>query len=140
MNDAFSVRRVQRIGNFDSQIEQQLHIERPARNPMLQRDAFQKFHRDERVAVLLADFVDGADVGMVQRGSGAGLAAETLQSLRIARNIFRQEFQSNEAAEFGIFRFVNNAHAPAAQFFQDAVMSNRAANRRLRFRHEWRTV
>ena len=107
---------------------------------MLQRHAFQKFHGDERVAILLANFVDGADVGMIQRRCGASFAAETFQCLRIARDVFRQEFQRDKAAELGIFRFVNDAHTAASQFFQDAIVGDGAADRRLRFRHEWRTV
>ena len=106
---------------------------------MLQRHAFQKFHGDEGMSVLLADFVDGADVGMIQGGSGARFAAETFEGLRIAGNVFGQKFQGDEAAEFSVLGLVNNAHAPAAQFFEDAIMRNRAADRRLRFRHEWRT-
>jgi hypothetical protein len=35
-----------------------------------------------------------------------------------------KKFQSDEAAKFGIFGFVNNAHAAAAQLFEDAVMRN----------------
>jgi hypothetical protein len=59
--------------------------------------------------------------------------------LRVARDVFREKFQRDEAAEFGVFGLINDAHASAAQFFQDAVVSNRAADRRLRFVHEWRT-
>jgi hypothetical protein len=33
---------------------------------MLQRLPVQKFHGDEALALVLANFVDGADVGMVQ--------------------------------------------------------------------------
>ena len=139
MDDALGVRRVQRVGNFDSQVEQQLHVQRTPGNTVLQRHALQEFHGDEGMAVLLADFVYGADVGMIQRGSRASFAAEAFEGLRVARDVFRQEFQRDEAAEFGVFRFVNYTHASAAQFFQDAVMSNRPADRRLRFRHEWRT-
>ena len=41
-----------------------------ARNTVLQGHAVQKLHGDEGLTIVLADFVDGADVGMVQGGSG----------------------------------------------------------------------
>ncbi len=71
---------------------------------------------------MLADFVDGADVGMIQGGSGAGFAAKTFERLRIAGEIVGQKFQRNEAAEFSVFGFVNHAHAAATEFFDDAVV------------------
>jgi len=37
----------------------------------------------ECAPVLLADIVNGADVGVIQGGSSFSLAAKTLQSLRI---------------------------------------------------------
>jgi hypothetical protein len=36
-----------------------------AGNTMIQRHAFQELHHDERLAFILRDFVDSADVGMV---------------------------------------------------------------------------
>ena len=56
-----------------------LGLQRPARDAVLQRHAVQKLHGDERLAVLLADVVDRADVGMVQRGGGLRLALEAAQ-------------------------------------------------------------
>ena len=66
---------------------------------VLQRHAVEKFHRDEALALVLADFVDGADVGMVQRGSGAGFAAKTFESLRVLRNVVGKEFEGDKATE-----------------------------------------
>jgi hypothetical protein len=37
---------------------------------MLERRAIEKFHGDESLAILLADVVNGADIGVVQRGGG----------------------------------------------------------------------
>ena len=41
---------------------------------MLQRQPVQKLHRDEGLAVLLVNLVDGADIRMVERRSGLRLA------------------------------------------------------------------
>ena len=59
--------------------------------------AVEKLHRDEGVAALFADFVNGADVGMVQRGCGSRLALEAVERLRVARQLLRQKFQRDEA-------------------------------------------
>src|ERR1700722_4041678 len=98
MNDSLGVRRVQRVGNLDAQIEQHLHFQWTPGNAVLQRHAFQKFHGDKGMSVLLADLVNRADVRMVQRGSSTSFAAETFERLRVARNVFREKFQSDEAS------------------------------------------
>jgi len=54
---------------------------------VLHREAVQKLHGDEAFAFVLADFVDGADIGMVQGGSGPRLAPESLERLRVLRDI-----------------------------------------------------
>ena len=89
---------------------------------MLQRHTIQIFHGDEALAFVFADFVDGADVGMVQGGGGAGFPAEAFQSLRICGHIIGQELEGDEAAERGVLGLVNHTHPPAAQFLDDAVV------------------
>ena len=51
----------------------------------------QKLHGDERLAVLLANVVNGADVGMIQSGSRLSFALETGQGLRVAGNFVEAE-------------------------------------------------
>ncbi len=41
-------------------------------------------HRDERLTILLSDFVDGAVVGVVQSRNSAGLTAKTFQCQRVS--------------------------------------------------------
>src|SRR5664280_792640 len=48
--------------------------------------------------VFLADVVDGADVGMIERGGGPSFAAKTLQRLRITGDIIRKKFEGNKPA------------------------------------------
>ena len=64
---------------------------------MLESHTFQIFHGDERQAVLFANVVNGADVGMVQSRSGLCLALKAVESLGIASDVIGQEFQSNKA-------------------------------------------
>ena len=79
MNDAGGVRGIQCVGDLDPERQEQLEIDpRPPGDALLQRGALQILHHDERAAVLLADVVNGADVGMIQRGRGSGLALKAI--------------------------------------------------------------
>ncbi len=92
VNDAFRVRRIQRVRDFDSQRQQKFLRYRAPVNAMLQRHSFQKFHGDKRMPVLLADIVNGADVGMIQRRGRLRLALKAGQHVRVSRDVWRQEF------------------------------------------------
>ena len=128
MNDALGVRCVERVGDFDGQSEERLVVERASGDAMLEGRALEKLHGDEGLAFVPADFVDGADVGMVQRGGGARFSAKAFERLRILRKIVGQEFQRDEAAEFGVLGLVDDAHAAAAEFFEDVVTGDRLAD------------
>jgi hypothetical protein len=97
MNDSLGVRGVQRVGDFDADVEQAVHFQRVAVHSVLQRSAVEKFHGDEGFAVFFADIVDGANAGMVQGGSGLRLALEAPEGLLVARNFRGQKFQRDEA-------------------------------------------
>ena len=53
---------------------------------------------------MIADFVDGVDVGVVERGSGPRLTAEPLERLRVVSHLVGQKLESDEAAEVCILR------------------------------------
>ena len=89
---------------------------------MLQRHAIEKFHSDEGLAVLLANVMNRADVGMVQGGSGLCLALEAAERLRIASHLIGQKFESNKPAQPGILGLVNHAHAASTQLLDNSVM------------------
>ena len=95
---------------------------------MLQRHAIQEFHGNEGMAVVFADFVDRANVWMIECRGSTGLATEALQRLRLIGHVVGQEFEGDETAEFGVFGLVNDAHAAAAKLFEDAVMRDGSAD------------
>src|ERR1700679_2627167 len=125
MNDALRVSGVKSVGNFDGDVEQSVEFEGPAIDEVLQGGAVQKLHGDESFAVLFADIVDGANVGMIQRGGCLRFTLESAQGLLVAGNFVGKKFQRDEAPQAGVFGFVNDAHASAAETFDDAVMGNR---------------
>src|SRR5262245_61894601 len=135
MNDAFDMRRIERVGNFRSQEEQHIGAEWLAGNQAAQGHAVQEFHSDERAPGLLSDFVDGANIWMIQSRGGLSFALETSQGVVIVDNFIGNELQRDKSAEDGVFRLVHHAHSAAAQLFQDAVVRNGLADKKLRVSH-----
>jgi hypothetical protein len=68
---------------------------------MLERRALEILHRDERFSVLLADVVNGADIGMVEGRGSLRLTLETAQCQRIAGNIVGKELKRDETMQSG---------------------------------------
>ena len=71
------VRGVEGIGDREGDVDEDRHVHRPAREPLLERLAFEQFHRDERR--IGADVVDRADVRVVERRGGSRFALKALQ-------------------------------------------------------------
>jgi hypothetical protein len=74
-------------------------VERRVRDASRERPSLQELHHDERVAILLADLMNRADVRMVQRGGGACFGLESFQRLRMGGHVIRQELEGDVAAE-----------------------------------------
>ena len=71
--------------------------------------------------------MNGANVGMIERGSGAGFALKTLEGQLVFGKLFGQEFQRDIASQPDVFGQVDHPHAAAAQPLDDAVMRYRLA-------------
>src|SRR5580700_7407456 len=72
---------------------------------------------------------------MVQCGCGLRLAPEALEHSLIAGDSFRQELESDKAAKLRILSSEHDAHPATAQFFQNAIVGDRAADWKLVFCH-----
>ena len=66
---------------------------------VLKRHAIDILHGNERFAVDFSDFVDLADVGVVERGGGACLSKKTLASRFVFLKSFGQEFEGDVAVQ-----------------------------------------
>src|ERR1700683_873368 len=95
---------------------------------MVSRAALQILHGNERRGFLFADIVDGANIGMVQSGSGLGFALEPGQRLRVAGKFVGQKLKGNETLQPRVFRFVNHAHPATTELFNNAVMGDGLAD------------
>ncbi len=127
------VRGIESIGNLDSHVQQLFQLERPALDLVFESRALQILHGDESLPVLLADVVDGADVGMVQGRSRLGLALEAGQRLGVLGDVIRQELEGDKAMQPGVFGLVDDAHAATADLLNNAVVRDGPAD-------HWRTM
>jgi hypothetical protein len=82
---------IQRVGNLHSDVQQQLHRQRLAADPMLQRLAIQELHRDKALPIALINLVNCADARVVQRRGRASFPAESLQRRGILGNFGRKK-------------------------------------------------
>ena len=128
VHDALGVGRFERVGDLNGQRQQLLHFHRLPGHLLRQGLALQQLHDDEVAALVLLDRVDGADVGMIEGGSGARLALEALKQLAVLRHFGRKKFQRHAAAELGILGFVHHAHAAGAQFSLNRVVQQGLAD------------
>src|SRR5208283_4347948 len=108
--------------------EQSVEVQPVSSDHVLQGHAFQILHGDEQPVSALPNLVNGANIGMVEGGSGASFSAETLQCLRVTRQIVGQELQSNKAAKVGVLSLVDDTHSAATELFDDAVVRNGLAD------------
>ncbi len=135
MDDSFRVSRGQRVRNLGTHIEQHAERQRVTADALPQGFPLEQLHRNETLSVVFANFVDRADVGMIECGRGTSFSAEPFKCLRILRQLVGQEFQRNKTAKRHVLRFVDDAHAAAPEFFQDAVVRYGPSDERVRARH-----
>src|SRR5579863_9640544 len=70
VNDTAGMGSVESIGDFDAEREDGFELDGTSRDQMLQRGAVEVLHDEESASAILADVIDGANVGMIQsRGS-----------------------------------------------------------------------
>jgi len=125
---AFGVRSIQRIGNRDAQIEHRLHLQRLASDLVPERLPLQQFHGDKGAPIGLVDFVNRADVRMIQRGRSLGFPLEAAEGLCIVGEFVGKEFQGDVTTELEVFRLVDHAHSPATDLAEDAVVRDGLAD------------
>src|SRR5258708_36179838 len=111
MNDALSVGGIQSVRNFDGQTEQDFSLKTFAQGKMLQRYATEKFHRDERFALLFANVENCANVWVIQCQGSLRFALKTHQSYGDVSNLRRQEFQRYETTKATIYSLADDSHA-----------------------------
>jgi len=89
VHDAFCMGGFEGVGHFNAKSQQVFEFHRSLANHVLQRLPRKALHNNEETVLVLANLVDGANVGMIQSRGGARFTAETFQCLSILRSFFR---------------------------------------------------
>lgn len=66
-------------------------------------------------SVGLAEFIDGEDVGMIERGSGIGFLLKAAQTAFIKGEFGGEHLEGDFALQMQVFGEVNLAHASGAE-------------------------
>ena len=91
MDDAAFMRRFQSIGKLQAQLEHFINGQRTPANVLAESLAFQQFHGDEVLALLLSDLIDSADMGVAERRRRPRFAEKPLERRLVVRDFFRKE-------------------------------------------------
>src|SRR5690349_11563991 len=98
---------------------------------MLKSVPFQQFHRDEGSALTLVDFIDRADVRMIQSRRRTSLATKAFEALQIVSYFFGQELQGHKSAKASVLGLIHNTHAAATELLHDPVVRDSLADHRI---------
>src|SRR5262249_17556406 len=97
MRDSLLVRSLQSIRYLNGQLDQTTGGKRLAGDVCSQCLAIQKLHDNEWPSFVFIDGVEGANIGMIQRGSSSGFAPKSLECHRILRPRSREEFERDQS-------------------------------------------
>ena len=112
------------LGHLNPEFDQSVDIERTLADHRRQLAPFEIGHGDEGLPVHFVDFIDGANVGVIQRRRRACLAKESGLGVRRAESLGGKEFQRNQPLQAQILGFIDNPHSAFPEFFEDLVMGN----------------
>ena len=121
MDDAAGVQRRERGQHAEADRHRLGHAQRSPPQALGQRLALQELHGDEQLAAVLADFVDLADVRMIDARRGPGFAPEAL-ARRLVVGQRRHRLQGDGALQPLVARRVDDAHPAFAQLARDRIV------------------
>ncbi len=113
VDDATAVGFFEAFANLDPAPERLLRRERAFLQGVGQGFSFQVLHDQKVAAVLVADVVEGADVGMIQRGDGPRFPIEPLPGFWALRQVGRKNFDGYCALQARVPGAVHLTHPPA---------------------------
>jgi hypothetical protein len=122
MDDARGVRGGQPGGDLARDARRVVDGERPVLDALAKRLAVVERHRDEQLAVPLADVVHRGDVGVVEGAGGLRLAEKAGARVRVLRDRRRQEFQRDLAMQALVFGKIDDAHPTGADGCENPVV------------------
>ena len=128
MDDAPAVRFGQRVGHLPGDVHGLAHGERAMGDARREDLALDVLHHQEVGALVLADVVDGGDVGGPQRRGGPGLGQQARAPFRVRLAGRGQELERDLASQPRVFGEVDLAHAARAQALAHAIVLDGGAD------------
>ncbi len=102
---------LQRLRDFRADFQDLIERQRAFAEAIGERLALEIFHDQEVHAVLRADVVQRADVGMIQRRNRAGLALHALFQFGVGGKMIGENLDGDVASEAGVAGAVHLAHS-----------------------------
>src|SRR4029450_4790539 len=100
MDDPRSRSGIQGIGQLRAQFQDFVGFKAPlTRESCLECLSPEQFHHDEGLALVIADFVNRTNVGMIQSGGGTGFMLESRNPDRILAKRVRENLNRNLASQ-----------------------------------------
>ena len=112
MHDPVTMRGAQRVGDLDGVLQRLRKRNRTFAQPLGQRLAFEELHHEEVHALVRADVVYRADVGMVERGDGSRFMLEPTTALGISGDFRRQDLDCYGPAKARVAGLVTHPCRP----------------------------
>ena len=133
VNDALSMRIVQRLCRLCHDLDRLLQRQGLSRREVLERARIDVLYRDIADLSLLPIVIDGQDVGMVQPAYGFGLTDKALAEPIFVRKVRREHLNRHVAFKGGLERLEHRCHPSLAQLPDDTVLSERLADQVMHF-------
>ncbi len=121
MNYALLVRRHQRLGEWNREIEDASQRQPSGHDVPAETLTLHQLHRDETDAVFLFDGIEHHDVRMVEPGHRARLALEPGQAVGITRHRIGKHLERHLASEPRVAGAIDLAHAARAEGRENCV-------------------
>ena len=128
VDNSLGVRRFQCVGDLEGNANDLIRGHGFALHHHAQRLPFQQLHAYVVPALVFANFVDRADVRMIQGRSGPRFALEPLKVGRIGCKIFGQQLQRDFAAQFRVPGAVHHSHPAGTKLVQKLIMRKHLAH------------
>ncbi len=126
MEDAEGVGGGEAVGDLDADREHELQGGGTAGDELVEGLARHVLHDDEGFFALFADFVDGADVGVLDGGGEAGFAQDGGAHLVEGEGALLEDFEHDGTHELGVVGEVDDAGAAGAELALQLVVGDGA--------------
>ena len=128
MGDAGAMRHIERRHDIDRHAQRLCRREGAPFEAVGQRLALEQLHDEERRAVVFANVVQRADVGVGQLGDRARLAIEPFAELRIRGECSGQDLDGDGPLESRISGFLDFTHTAGPEWRDDFIRAEAGAN------------